>query len=115
MWPHMHIRILASLLLFQVTMIGYFGVKKFKFAPLLIPLPIISLVFGFICNKKFYRFFRNTALEVFRRNPKETPKETPNMEQVFRSFIPQSLSSQKVDDDNFEDAQSQVSRSGSFV
>ncbi|CAK9165253.1 unnamed protein product [Ilex paraguariensis] len=80
MWPHIHTRILASLLLFQVTMFGYFGVKKFYYAPFLIPLP-----------------------------------EIPNMELVFRSFIPPSLTAEESDDDQFEEALSQVSRTGSFV
>lgn len=42
-------------------------------------------------------------------------KEVPNMELVFRSFIPQSLGSDKIDDDHFEDALSQVSRTGSLA
>ncbi|KAM3748737.1 hypothetical protein ACB098_05G131100 [Castanea mollissima] len=111
MWPHMHTRILAALILYQVTMFGYFGVKKFYYAPFLLPTIILSLVFGFVCSKKFYRFFRDTALEVACRNL----KETPNMEQVFRSYIPPSLSSEKIEDNQFEDAVSQVSRSTSFV
>ncbi|KGN49436.1 CSC1-like protein ERD4 [Cucumis sativus] len=110
-WPHIFNRIIASLLLYQLTMFGFFGVKKFYYAPILIPLPIISLIFAFLCHKKFYRSFANTALEVARNDL----KEVPSMEQVFRSFVPPSLSSEKVDDDHFEDARSQVSRTGSFV
>ncbi|GAB2279858.1 CSC1-like protein erd4 [Dionaea muscipula] len=109
MWPHLHKRILASLILYQVTMLGYFGIKEFVYAPIVIPLPIASLIFGAVCEKKFFRFFRCTALEVVAHEP----KETPNMQQVFRSFLPPSLSSsEKVDEDQFEDAlsQSQVSR-----
>ncbi|KAI3455962.1 hypothetical protein Pfo_012625 [Paulownia fortunei] len=111
MWPHMFIRIIASLILYQVTMFGYFIAKKFYYAPLVIPLPILSLIFVFICTKKFYRFFQSTALEVACREL----KETPNMEVVFRSFIPPSLSSEKADEDQFEDALSQVSRTGSMA
>ncbi|XP_062160531.1 CSC1-like protein ERD4 [Alnus glutinosa] len=112
MWPHMHTRILAALILYQVTMFGYFGAKKFFYAPLLIPLPILSLLFGYVCSKKFYRFFHDTALEV----ASHELKEIPNMDQIFRSYIPPSLRSEKSDDDQFEDALSQqVSRSGSFV
>ncbi|BBH01134.1 early-responsive to dehydration stress protein ERD4, partial [Prunus dulcis] len=102
MWPHMHVRLLAALILYQVTMFGYFGVKKFVFAPFLIVLPILSLLFGFICRKKFYRAFQDTALEVAAHEL----KELPNMEQVYRAFIPPSLGSEKMDDDQFEDAQS---------
>lgn len=111
LWPHINVRIIAALILYQVTVFGYLGVKKFFYAPFLIPLPILSLIFAFVCNKKFYRAFHDTALEVAARES----KETPNMEQVFRTFIPQSLNYEKNDDDQFEDALSQVSRTGSFV
>ncbi|CAK7350162.1 unnamed protein product [Dovyalis caffra] len=112
MWPHIHTRIIASLLLYQVTMFGYFGVKRFSFCTLfLIPLPILSLLFTYVCRKKFYRSFSNTPLEV----ASFELKEIPNMEHVFRSFIPPSLSSEKADDEQFEDALSQVSRTGSFA
>lgn len=111
LWPHIHVRIIAALILYQVTMFGYLGVKKFYYSPILISLPILSLIFAFICNKKFYRAFHNTALEVVAQES----KETPNLEQVFRSFIPPSLNYEKSDDDQFEDALSQVSRTGSFV
>ena len=107
----MAVRILAALLLYQVTMFGYFGVKKFYFTPLLIVLPILTLIFAFVSHKKFYRSFHDTALESVARES----KEIPNLEQVFRSFIPPSLNSEKIDDDQFEDALSQVSRTGSSV
>lgn len=112
MWPHTHTRILAALILFQVTMFGYFGVKKFYFAPILLPLPILSLVFAFVCRKKFYKFFQSNALEVSCHEL----KETPNMEYIFKSFIPQCLSTEKSDEEEqHEDAISQFSRTASFV
>ncbi|KAK2989953.1 hypothetical protein RJ640_004116, partial [Escallonia rubra] len=100
LWPHVHTRILAALILYQVTMIGYFIVKLFWFAPVLIPLPILSFIFAYICSKKFYRSFQYTALEVACREL----KETPNMELIYRSFIPPSLSADKSNDDHFEEA-----------
>ncbi|KAL6546343.1 CSC1-like protein erd4 [Orobanche minor] len=111
MWPHIFIRIIASLILYQLTMLGYFLAKKFFYAPLLIPLIILSFIFAFICTKKFYRFFQSTALEVAAHGL----KETANLEAIFRSFVPPSLSSDKGDEDQFEDALSQVSRTGSVV
>ncbi|KAK3009376.1 hypothetical protein RJ639_015139 [Escallonia herrerae] len=111
MWPHIHTRILAALIIYQVTMIGYFIAKEYRSTPVLIPLPILSFIFASICSKKFYRYFQFTALEVACREL----KETPNMELIFRSFIPPSLSADKSDDDHFEDALSHVSRSGSFA
>ncbi|KZV24332.1 hypothetical protein F511_01814 [Dorcoceras hygrometricum] len=111
MWPHIHNRIVAALFLFQVTMFGYFGTKRFYYAPLIIPLMILSLIFAYVCAKKYYRFFRFPALEV----ASHELKEPLNLELVFRSFIPPSLSSDKADEDQFEDALSQVSRSGSTL
>ncbi|XP_010245168.1 PREDICTED: CSC1-like protein ERD4 [Nelumbo nucifera] len=113
MWPHVHSRILAALIIYQITMLGYFAVKKFFYTPILIPLPVLSLMFGFVCSKKFYKSFQSTPLEVACREL----KETPNMESIFRAYIPPCLSSDKVDDgEQFEDALStQVSRTGSFV
>lgn len=87
MWPHIHVRIVAALLLFQLTMVGYFGVKKFYFTPVIFPLPIMSLIFTFICSKKFYRSFEVTALEI----ASHELKETPDMDLVYRSFLPPSL------------------------
>ncbi|XP_016464414.1 CSC1-like protein ERD4 isoform X1 [Nicotiana tabacum] len=109
MWPHIHTRMLATLILYQVTMCGYFGVKKFAPTPVLFPLPIFSLIFAFICQKKFRRFFVSPALEVISHEL----KEVPNMDIVFRSFIPPCLSAGKSDDHQFEDALSHVSKTGS--
>lgn len=111
MWPHMYNRIMATVIIFQATMLGYFTVKKFYYTPILIPLPILSFIFAFICQKKFYRFFQSTALEV----ASHELKENLSMEGVFRSFIPPSLSSEKGDEDQFDDALSHVSRTGSTV
>ncbi|XP_052182085.1 CSC1-like protein ERD4 [Diospyros lotus] len=112
MWPHINTRVVAALLLYQVTMCGYFAIKKFIYTPILIPLPILSLIFAFVCSKKFYRFFQATALEVACQDL----KETPNMELIFRSFLPPYLCVNKAaDEDQFEDALSQVSRSASFA
>ncbi|KAM5587572.1 CSC1-like protein ERD4 [Rosa sericea] len=112
-WPHMQIRILAALILYQVTMLGFFGVKKFIYAPFVIPLPILSLIFCYVCSKKFYRFFKDAALEV----ASHELKDIPNMEQIYKSYLPPSLISEKglLDDDQFEDAKSNVSRTTSFA
>ncbi|CAI9264195.1 unnamed protein product [Lactuca saligna] len=123
MWPHIHVRIVSSLLLFQLTMVGYFGVKQFYFTPVIFPLPIMSIIFAFVCSKKFYRFFESSALEVVSHEL----KETPNMERVFRSFIPPCLNSEEENEEEqllnaergnvkqYDDALSQVSKIGANV
>ncbi|XP_047315264.1 CSC1-like protein ERD4 [Impatiens glandulifera] len=117
MWPHIHARILASLLLYQMTMFGYFSLKKFVGAVILIPLPVMTVIFALICRSKFYGFFKDPALEVV---ASKELKETSNPEVIFKSFIPPSLAVSDDDDkvpdeDQFEDALSQVSRSVSFA
>ncbi|MBA0694581.1 hypothetical protein Goari_004863 [Gossypium aridum] len=111
MWPHMHTRIMGALLLYQVTMLGYFGVIQFYYTPILIPAPILSLLFYYVCRRKFYNAFCHTALEV----ASQELKETPNMELIFRSYIPPSLIPEKQEDEQFEGALSRVSRTGTFV
>lgn len=105
----MHKRVLGALLLYQVTMFGYIGAKKKLYSLLLLPLPISTLIFAYVSGKKFYKFFQYTALEVASREL----KEVPNMEHIYRSYVPLSLISDKaegnvvVEDD---DHSSQVSR-----
>lgn len=102
MWPHIHTRILAALFLFQLVMFGYLGVKLFVWATLLVPLIFISLLFGYVCRQKFYKGFEHTALEVACREL----KTRPDLEEVFRAYIPHSLSTHKGDDHKFKGAMS---------
>ncbi|GLU14254.1 hypothetical protein SLE2022_308350 [Rubroshorea leprosula] len=105
-WPHMHSRMLAALLLFQVTMLGYFGAKEFYYAPLAVPLVILSLIFAFVCRKKFYPAFRHTALEVVCHEQAEiTDME---LERIIKSYIPPCFRSEDFADDQQEVALSKV-------
>lgn len=111
MWPHMHGRIIASLIIYQVTMFGYIGLKQFVYAPLILPLIAMSFIFAYVCKKRFYRAFAYTPLEVSCR----ATKEVPNMESIYSAFIPRSLKPEKLEDiEFFEDAQSQASKSTSI-
>ncbi|CAN7033953.1 hypothetical protein IGI04_031872 [Brassica rapa subsp. trilocularis] len=102
MWPHIHTRILAALFLFQLVMFGYLGAKLFVWATLLVPLIFISLIFGYVCRQKFYKGFEHTALEVACHEL----KQRPDLEEVFRAYIPHSLSTHKGDDHQFKGAMS---------
>lgn len=111
MWPHMHSRIMASLVIYQVTMFGYTALKEFVYAPLLLPLIAASFIFAYVCKKRFYRAFAYTPLEVACQGR----KEVPNVESVYAAYIPDSLKPEKLEDiELFEDAQSQGSKSTSF-
>ncbi|CAL5076865.1 unnamed protein product [Urochloa decumbens] len=103
MWPHMHTRIIAALLLYQATMIGVIGLKKFLYSPILVPLLPISIIFAYICHMRFYPAFANTPLEVAQHEL----KETPNMDAIYTAYIPPCLKPDKLEDlDVYEDAQS---------
>ncbi|ONK65174.1 uncharacterized protein A4U43_C07F34450 [Asparagus officinalis] len=111
MWPHMHTRIIAALILYQITMFGYIALKEFIYAPLILPVIAISFIFAYVCKQRFYRAFACTPLEVACQDT----KEVPNLESVYNAYIPDSLKPEKLEDfEYFEDAQSQVSRSTSF-
>lgn len=83
----------------------------------------MSIIFAFVCSKKFYRFFESSALEVVSHEL----KETPNMDRVFRSFIPPCLSTEEENEEEqllnaergnvkqYDNALSQVSKIGANV
>lgn len=87
MWPHMHARILAALFLSQVTLLGYYGTKKFKYTPILIPLPIITVIFHLTMHQKYYKSFIVSSLDVASRG---TP-EPPSVEYLLRCYTPEPL------------------------
>ena len=105
MWPHMHTRIMAALIIYQITMFGYSALKEFYYAPLLLPLIAMSFIFAYVCTNRFYQAFAHTPLEVACRHT----KEVPNMESVYTAYIPDSLKPEKLEDIEFsEGAQSQA-------
>lgn len=87
MWPHMHARILAALFVSQLTMIGYFGVKKFVYVPLLIPLPIATVVFAYICRQFFYPTFKCSQLV----SVADEVKEVPSVDSIAEAYTPTCL------------------------
>lgn len=114
MWPHIQIRIIAALILSQLTMIGYFSAKEFVYSFLLIPLPVASLLFAYLCKKRFYTAFCVTSLEVACKDVKEVPSSSA----IAEAFTPPCLRLEdKFDDpEGFEDARSTVSsRASSMV
>ncbi|KAJ3669991.1 hypothetical protein LUZ60_010315 [Juncus effusus] len=110
MWPHIHTRILAALIIYQITMLGFMALKKFVFTPILFPLIPISLIFAFVSKQRFYRSFSKIPLEVAAKEN----KVGMNMEAVYMAYIPPCLKPEKIEDvEVFEDAQSH-SRTASF-
>lgn len=98
MWPHIHARILASLFLSQLTMLGYFGVKKFVYVPLLVPLPVATVIFAYICYKFFYPSFNVTPLSATCAEP----KLPPTLESVIEAYTVPCLSALAIADGDVE-------------
>ncbi|KAK0589137.1 hypothetical protein LWI29_010182 [Acer saccharum] len=63
-WPHVHSRIIASLLISQLVLLGLLSTKKaLNSTPLLIVLPILTLAFHKYCKHRFEPAFRKYPLE----------------------------------------------------
>ncbi|KAK6929070.1 CSC1/OSCA1-like, N-terminal transmembrane domain [Dillenia turbinata] len=63
-WPHVHSRIIASLLISHLLLLGLLSTKKAaNSTPLLIPLPILTLAFHKYCKNRFEPAFRKYPLE----------------------------------------------------
>ncbi|KAA3460354.1 CSC1-like protein isoform X1 [Gossypium australe] len=63
-WPHVHSRIIASLLISQLLLTGLLSTKEAaNSTPLLVILPILTLSFHKYCKSRFEPAFRNHPLE----------------------------------------------------
>ncbi|KAL2527661.1 CSC1-like protein [Abeliophyllum distichum] len=63
-WPHVHGRIIASLLISQLLLMGLLSTKKAaNSTPLLVVLPILTLTFHKYCKNRFEPAFRRYPLE----------------------------------------------------
>ncbi|KAK4741279.1 hypothetical protein SAY87_024867 [Trapa incisa] len=63
-WPHVHSRIIASLLISQLLLLGLLSTKKAaNSTPLLVALPILTLAFHKYCKNRFEPAFRKYPLE----------------------------------------------------
>ncbi|KAL0913756.1 hypothetical protein M5K25_017240 [Dendrobium thyrsiflorum] len=63
-WPHLHSRIVASLLISQLLLLGLLSTKKAAHStPLLIILPVLTIWFHKYCKSRFEPAFRKYPLE----------------------------------------------------
>lgn len=108
MWPHIHTRILAALFIGQITMMGYFGIKKFPYAVLVLFLPLFTIFFSSMCKLNFYPSFNVTSLAI----ASEDVKESPPIRKIVEAYTPECLINEEEtvyeSDEKFEDARSSV-------
>ena len=88
-WPHMHARIIGGLLLAQITMLGYFSIKKFPYTAFLVPLPVVTLLYYGYSLVRMYPSFRNPSLDMASRAGAPPPQ---TREELMAAFLPPSLS-----------------------
>ncbi|KAM7257287.1 hypothetical protein ACFE04_013028 [Oxalis oulophora] len=63
-WPHVHTRIIASLLISQLLLLGLLSTKKAaNSTPLLVVLPVLTITFHQYCKSRFEPAFRRHPLE----------------------------------------------------
>ncbi|XP_028105481.1 CSC1-like protein At1g32090 isoform X2 [Camellia sinensis] len=63
-WPQVHSRIISSLLISQLLLLGLLSTKKAASStPLLVALPVLTLAFHNYCKKRFEPAFRKYPLE----------------------------------------------------
>ncbi|CAJ1947043.1 unnamed protein product [Sphenostylis stenocarpa] len=63
-WPTVHNSTIFSLILMHIIGIGIFGLKKLPLASILIlPLPILTLLFNEYCQKRFFPIFKEYPAE----------------------------------------------------
>jgi hypothetical protein len=84
MWPHIQNRILAALFVAQLTAIGYFGVKEFAPTPILIILPVLTVVFYMFCKKNYYPSIKEVSLYV----AADVPKSQPSSAVITEAYTP---------------------------
>lgn len=65
-WPIVHNSMVFCLVLMHIIAIGIFGLKELPLASsLIIPLPVLTLVFNEYCRKRFLPIFQAYATEVW--------------------------------------------------
>ncbi|KAJ6394006.1 hypothetical protein OIU77_023272 [Salix suchowensis] len=108
-WPHVHSRIIASLLISQLLLLGLLSTKKAaNSTPLLVILPILTLYFHKYCKSRFEPAFRKYPLEEAMAkdlNDRATESELnlkayladAYLHPIFRSFEEEELVEVKVE------------------
>ncbi|KAK3037655.1 hypothetical protein RJ639_030432 [Escallonia herrerae] len=108
-WPHIHSRIIASLLISQLLLLGLLSTKKAaNSTPLLVALPILTLSFHKYCKNRFEPAFRKYPLEEAMAKDRDDRASEPDvnlkayladayLHPIFRSFEEVELVEVRVD------------------
>lgn len=85
-WPLIHRHVVVALLITHITLIGLFSIKRSAAStPLLLPLPIFTLVFHWYCTERFGPAFNQYPLQEARAKDNLERALEPNLD--VRSFL----------------------------
>ncbi|XP_051151389.1 CSC1-like protein At1g32090 [Andrographis paniculata] len=85
-WPHVHGRIIAALLISQLLLMGLLSTKKAaNSTPLLVVLPVLTLVFHKYCKNRFEPAFRKYPLE--EAMSKDLQDRTPESDRELKAYL----------------------------
>ncbi|KAI5067274.1 hypothetical protein GOP47_0017802 [Adiantum capillus-veneris] len=103
-WPHIHGRIVACLIIQQISLAGLLATKQAKkCTPLLILLPILTITFHLYCKKRFEPAFRKYPLEeAMAKDTRERAME-PNLNvksYLNDTYLPPALQLEEDDEES---------------
>ncbi|GJN35314.1 hypothetical protein PR202_gb24069 [Eleusine coracana subsp. coracana] len=85
-WPIVHSTTIFSLVLLHIIAIGVFGLKKLPLASsLLVPLPVLTLLFNEFCRKRFLPIFEAYSSESLIKKDREEQSK-PEMTEFFNNL-----------------------------
>lgn len=94
-WPSVYNRLVASVLVFQITMLGLFGLKEsYAQSPFILPLPFITGYFFYLSSGNFIKDTRYLPLEVAalqdRKNERDH-KEGMDFKSMEKAYVQEEL------------------------
>lgn len=86
-WPIVHNSMIFSLVLMHCIAVGIFTVKKLSLAPtLIVPLPILTLLFNEYCRKRFLPMFVAYSAETLIKKDREDEND-PSMSEFLDKLV----------------------------
>ncbi|CAD6267229.1 unnamed protein product [Miscanthus lutarioriparius] len=86
-WPVVHSTTIFSLVVLHIIVIGVFGLKKLPLASsLLLPLPLLTLLFNEFCRNRFLPIFEAYSTESLIKKDREEQSK-PDMAEFFSNLI----------------------------
>lgn len=86
-WPIVHNSTIVALILMQVIAVGIFGLKKLPVASsLILPLPVLTLLFNEYCRKRFLPIFHSYSAESLIKRDRED-ENNPSMGEFYDKLV----------------------------